>query len=246
MNLSFSKLKAYMICPRAYKYHYIDSFWGESSFAMQKGTAIERAVGAILLGFDWQRDIEITNEIIHPQNPEGRNGNLDLIEIDDIKIIFSIAETYLANCDLLKFQDEIEYQKKVTGEFGKYDSMTGYIDFFIPSTKTVIDLKTTKKIPTFAKSLDRLQVFWYGLFLPFPFEEIQFELHYVRSYIPKTKISQMQLYPIFPTIQEKELITSLFKNFLYSVNSNVFPRNMFSFNCSPERCPYWDICMEGK
>jgi len=249
-HLSYSSISTYQMCPRSWRFHYLDKVQTPTSPALIFGSAFHDTVeDYIKTGFagsaeeplinHWQRNwtaqLEDRDVCWDGDTPE---------EMCNLGVrMFSDPDT-IALVDALQpmvLEEQVQIERYIELQVpGVPIPIVGYIDL-IEADGIPADFKTSGRSWNQDQADGELQPVFYlaaqnqagytlncGLFR-----------HYV---FVKTKKPQIQIWESYRTIGQMFWLFGLIKETWEAISAGAFPPNTTTFKCSPRYCEYWGIC----
>jgi putative RecB family exonuclease len=258
--LSYSSISSYLLCPRAWRFHYLDQIETPTSPALIFGSAFHNALEDYightaleedfpLLGY-WNRSWAAQLE----RNAEngiawGKDSQESMTALG-VKM-FSDPDT-VALVDSLQplvIKEQVQIERKISLTVpGVPIPIIGYIDM-IEQDGVPADFKTSGKSWNQRQADSEMQPCFYlaalnqsnhPLVCTDPSEEMAF---YFRHYVfVKTKTPKVQIWESTRTIQDLFWLFGLITDVWKGIKAEVFPPNPRTWKCSSKYCDFWGIC----
>ena len=261
-HLSYSSITTYQMCPRSWRFHYLERVQTPTSPALIFGSAFHDAIeGYLGTGKNQNPLVEFWKQswmLQLERNAEnGINWGRDSEEsMADLGVkMFSDPDT-IALVDSLKplvledQEPQVQIERRIELQVpGVPVPIVGYIDL-IEADGVVCDFKTSARSWDQKKADFELQPIFYLAALNQAgylktFGGLPPKLHGwpFRHYcFIKTKKPQVQIWESYRTIGQMFWLFGLIKETWEAINAGAFPPNTTTFKCSPKYCEYWGIC----
>lgn len=260
---SSSQLDTFLSCPRKYKYKYVDRIKTEStSPALLFGRCIHAGMEGNFSQKVYSRE-DLPKKKVVDIFAEGMELEKDSVDWGNS----SASQEIDCGAALIKLYME-EYSKpiipmKVEHKFlvpvpGMDAKLVGIIDL-LETDFTLLDFKTSSKSPSpssIARYKRQLAAYTFGLLKlkeTNEFTERQLQKIKALSRIPsrldfliKTKKPQIKIEKdISINLYDIKHFIGLIKTMDNSIESNIFPKNVEHYLCSPKYCDYWELCKKS-
>jgi len=255
-HLSYSSVSSYLLCPRSWRFHYLDQIETPTSAALVFGSAFHETVeehvmtafasGRLPLVDRWQRHWQVQLER-NAENGIAWNGDTpEAMNNLGVKM-FSDSDT-IALVDSLQplvIEDQVQIERKVELHVpGVPIPVIGYIDL-IEKDGIPADFKTSARSWSQDQADSEMQPTFYLAALNQAGHDLSFGLfrHYV---FVKTKSPKVQIWESIRTINDLFWLFGLISDVWKSISSECFPPNPGTWKCSPKYCEFWGICRGGE
>jgi CRISPR/Cas system-associated exonuclease Cas4 (RecB family) len=260
-NLSVSKIEAALLCPKKFRYQYVDKIPQPSSYKLVAGNVVHEILERAFAHFakhekypDWKylddmyeptwqekvREEEARDSFIgwgiEKDDPMERikTGHRPLIKLAREKVLPTMKPWMMGSEPMVEYRMELELQSEI-GPF----KLLGYIDL-VEDQGILMDWKTTDEEVSARAQRTWLQFAAYSMFV-YPIvgeENLRCEkIFLVRAEKPFIK-------RVAFTVGEKH--RAYFANVAAQVwqmmNAGVFLPNVDGWICKPGWCPYWMGC----
>ena len=262
-HLSYSSISTYMLCPRAWRYHYVDKVETPTAAALVMGSAFHSAVEgyiaakangenpAALVTFwpgAWAKQLEAPcNADIDygDETPESLDatGKRMLKNKDVVAVIDSI--TPMTGRPFMAWKGESTgpmIERKVTLSVpGVPVPVIGYIDI-VADDGVPIDLKTAGRMWPKEKEHGELQVDFYLAAL----NQMGWALNPQRKFryviVTKGKQPRVAVRETTRTMGELLWLFTLIKDTWEAIEAGAFPPRTDGWKCDPRYCGFWPVC----
>lgn len=249
-HLSYSSISTYLLCPRAWRYKYIDKLPSKPSAALVFGSAIHEAVEDIIHAntLDWPVDIEASwrraweqQMSKEPFEPDGEctpeslfnDGHRLLADKSVQQIILDLRAARVEGGEPL-IEQRIELRVP-----GVPLPVIGFIDVIL-SDGTLADFKTSARAWDSAKAGNEMQPLVYlGAMLQAKRAVSGTFRHIV---LVKTKKPQIQCIDTYRSISEVFWLLDTIQHVWAGISAGVFPCNTAGWKCTPQYCDAWQVC----
>jgi len=253
-HLSYSSISTYLMCPRSWRFHYLDKVQTPTSPALVFGSAFHNALeeyvelmakpndcASPLVSF-WQhhwtaqleRNAECGIEWNSDTPEEMCNLGVRMFSDEDIVALVDSLEP-------LVIEDQVQIERKVTLTVpGVPIPVIGYIDL-IEQDGVPADFKTSARSWSQSQADSEMQPTFYLAALnqsSFEMPGLNFR-HYV---FVKNKTPKVQIWESTRTIQDLFWLFGLISDVWKGIEAEVFPPNPGTWKCSPKYCEYWGMC----
>lgn len=247
-HLSYSSISAWLMCPRSWKYKYVEKIPTPTSPALIFGSAIhdtvEEYIGeteqryslAELWPFKWQAQLE-KNETTawDDDTPEGlHNEGLQLLSSPDIvKVVDALTCMVDEQGPCIERKVELRVPDVPI-------PIIGYIDL-ITSDNIPTDFKTSARSWGADKAQNEIQPLFYLAAL------IQagintHNLRFRHIVFVRTKVPQVQVIESEFTFGNVFWLLEMVSHVWAAIRENHFPCNPLAWSCSEKWCSYWSLC----
>lgn len=160
-HTSASQINMYASAPCAWTAKYLYGHKFKFGVAAQVGVLVEKVVENTLFGMPFEKALEQAHKTFEKNNALNLNEK-DLKRRDDIESMSAIALEVLEPYGMPEMQEGLmgREQQKVTllcKGWGWELPIIGYLDFVYPHLNLVVDLKTTRRIPSVMSSSHKRQ-----------------------------------------------------------------------------------------
>jgi len=261
-HLSYSSISSYLLCPRAWRFHYLDQIETPTSPALIFGSAFHETVedwlatricedmGDIPLVDFWQRQWKMQLERNADRginwgkdNPEAMNnlGIRMFSDPDTVALVDSLQP--------LVIEEQVQIERKVTLQVpGVPVPVIGYVDM-IEQDGVPCDFKTSARSWSQKQANEQMQpAFYLAALNQFGYPLAQDNGGYTFRYYTfiKTKTPKCQIWGTTRTAQDLFWLFGLIADVWHGIEGGVFPPNPGTWKCGPRYCDYWDICRGGQ
>ena len=247
-HLSYSSITTYQMCPRSWRFHYLDKIKTPTSPALIFGSAFHNALEEhVKTAFATDR-VPVVNrwhrhwgKQLDQEIAWGSDTQEGMYELG-IKM-FSDPDT-IALVDSLKplvLEEQPQIELPITLHVpGVPVPIIGYIDL-IEADGVPADFKTSGRSWSQDQADAELQPIFYLAALNQAGYTLNCGLfrHYV---FVKTKKPQCQIWESYRTIGQMFWLFGLIRETWQAIEAGHFPPNTTTFKCSPRYCEYWGIC----
>lgn len=247
-HLSYSSISTWLICPRSWKYKYIEKVPTSPSPALVFGSAvhdtIEEYVGeterryslAELWPFKWQAQLELNPDIIwSDETPEGlHNDGLRLLSAPDVV-------TTIDGLNILRDDNGPYIERKIELRVPDVPiPIIGYIDL-MAEDGVPMDLKTSSKSWNADKASSETQPLFYLAAL-MQAGNTTHRMRFRHIVLVKTKTPQIQILESTFTIGNIFWLLEMIHTVWGAIREGHFPCNPTGWKCSSTWCEYWSMC----
>lgn len=256
-HLSYSSISSYLMCGRAWRYHYLDKVPAPSSGAQVFGNAAHRTIesyieqGAPILDLwheSWKKQLELSvNGVKYDERKDESEHSLCNLGVkmfsdpDTIALVDSLKPLVIEE----KPQIELKIELRVPGV---PIPIVGYIDM-IEQDGVPCDFKTSARSWNQDQADSEMQPTFYlaalnqiGHYLPGSDSKSMAFRHYV---FVKTKKPQVQIWESSRTAADLFWLFGLIRDVWQGISTGVFPPNPGTWKCSARHCEYYMICRGG-
>jgi len=249
-HLSYSSISTYLLCPRSWKYRYLDKVKTPTAANLIFGSAVHHAIEEYVITNTAGNVVQYPAEIFAADWPErvAREGNISWGDDDATKMGAmgaALLRAALPTIDTLRpllYHDRLAIEEKVFLKVpGVPLPVVGYIDI-ITQDGVAGDFKTSSRKWDAGKAAQETQPLFYLAAL----NQAGFDLnpeHKFRHYVlVKTKTPAVQVietaYSLADILRNLEQIREVYQ----AITKNVFPCNTSTWKCSVKWCEYWSMC----
>jgi len=251
-HLSCSSVKTYQLCPRSWRFHYLDKVQTPTSPALIFGSAFHNtieehvktafATGRVPVVDRWSRHWQAQLE----RNADrGINWGRDKPEeMNNLGIrMFSDPDT-IALVDSLKPLTDggvhIEDRVSLTVP-GVPIPIIGYIDM-IEADGIPCDFKTSARSWSQKQAGSEMQPVFYLAALNQAGYSGNPDLAFRHYVFVKTKTPKCQIWETTRTVSDLFWLFGLIREVWHGIEAGVFPPNPGTWKCSPRFCEFWNLC----
>lgn len=245
-HLSYSSINSYLLCHRAWKFHYIDRIPAPKSTSLLFGSVFHSAIEQYIQhkgditqtwAATWESKLaEMDGQIAWGDDtPESLcNQGIKMLTHPDILSTIDILDPLVLD---QKSQIERYVELRVPGV---PIPIVGYIDM-IEEDWVPCDFKTSARSWGSNKAGDELQpLFYLAALNQAGFTHTWKFRHYV---FVKTKTPKVQIWETQRSLNEVFWLFGLIEEVWASIKAGIFaPTGVGSFKCSPKYCEYWEHC----
>jgi CRISPR/Cas system-associated exonuclease Cas4 (RecB family) len=250
-HLSYSSINTYLMCPRSWKYHYLDKTQVKTSASLIFGSAFHGAIEAYIRArntdqagrlasyWDWNWAEQIGKNPDIEWNGESKesifNQGVVMLSNEDVRAVVDGLKP-------LVIDQEVYIERQVTLHVpGVPVNVIGYIDI-ITADGIPGDFKTSSRRWEEDKAANELQPSFYLAALNqnwIPGNPERKFRHYV---FIKTKRPQVQVIETRRGANELMDVLRITKEVWDGISAEKFPQNFRTWKCSPRWCEYFKIC----
>jgi len=248
-HLSYSSISSYLLCPRAWRFHYLDKIQVPTAPALVFGSAFHKtieehiktvfATGRVPVVDRWQRHWNDQLE----RNPEIAWGTDSAESLCNTGIRMLTAPDVASLIDALKPLDEphsIERRVELHVP-GVSIPIIGYIDM-LEHDGVPADFKTSARAWNAKKARSEMQPVFYLAALNQAGYDLNPDLRFRHYVFTKTKNPKAQIWETTRTVGEFFWLFGLIRDVYDAIVSGVFPPNPGTWKCSQKYCEYWPMC----
>jgi RecB family exonuclease len=260
MNLSVSRIRMYLRCPRQYEFSYVQGIKIPPSGVLVRGSSFHEALRhnwgtKLVTGEDAPitdlTDIysdQFANRIKEARLREDEKPGA--LKDSGIKMVEVYRQERAPQITPVLFEQKVE----LTLDGG--DLFVGVIDL-LDSDNYIRDFKTSSKSPNENEVHKDSQLTAYGwCYYNYTAAEFQepklpagYALEYaVHNHAAKTDKAKPRVVPV-PTSRTADDINAFAEDIAavaIGIKAGAFPRNQTGWHCSPDWCGYWDRCMKRR
>lgn len=243
-HLSYSSISSYLMCPRAWKFHYLDKVPAPTSPALLFGSAFHNALEGYIKDRDslplterwlqaWQEQTERDQEVNWGDDTPEALANLGVRMFGDSDVRDLVNS--LTPLSPEHVEQYIELQVP-----GVPIPIIGYIDM-VEEDGVPCDFKTSSRSWYQSKADDELQAGFYLAALNQLGTPSSGNLF--RYYVfTKTKTPKAQIWETTRSNAELLWLFGLIREVWEAIQAEHFPPNPTTWKCSAKWCEYWSIC----
>ena len=258
-HLSYSSIHSYQMCPRAWKYHYVDKLPTRTSTALVFGSAFheaiedyvrQRTIDTVVQSDDRVREKSLLTcwqqhwaKQLEQNNIDWRNDTPESMENLGVSILSSqeVIDT-LDGLTPLVTGDHIHIEDKITLNVPSVPiPVVGYIDI-ITADGVPGDFKTSSRRWSNSRADDEQQAAFYLAALNQAGTPLQAANPFRYYVFTKTKKPTAQTIETTRTPGELLWLLDMIRSVWEAIDAGAFPMNPSTWKCSPKWCEYWDIC----
>ncbi|MBI9043515.1 MAG: PD-(D/E)XK nuclease family protein [Anaerolineaceae bacterium] len=243
-HLSYSSISTYLLCPKSWKYRYIDKIPSLPSEALAFGGAFHETIEDFLrfrgdLEEIWE---EKWQEKVSVSEIQFDQGSVQSLFEDGLRLL-SNKEIFegLSSIEVMKIDGNPLIETKVSLNIPNVEvPIIGYIDI-IEDDGIPADFKTSHSSWTTQKAANEIQ----PLFYLYALEQSVFELSdytFTHHIFVKTKMPKYQKIRTTFDPRQFDWLARLIQNVWHSINQKSFFENPNTWKCSSKYCDYWSIC----
>lgn len=247
-HLSYSSISTWLMCPRSFKYKYVEKIPTPTSPALIFGSAVHDTVEeyisetehryalAELWPFKWNAQLEENKDISwNDDTPEGlHNEGLRLLSSPDIvKVVDALTCMVDEQGPCIERKVELRVPDVPI-------PIVGYIDM-IGTDGVPHDLKTSAKSWNTDKARSEIQPLFYLAALLQSGNNLH-QLRFRHVVFVKTKTPQVQVLESAFTFSEIFWLLEMVKSVWLAIEVGIFPCNPTGWKCSKDWCEYWPLC----
>ena len=245
-HLSYSSISAYLACPRAWKYHYIDKIKMPTSPSLIFGTAFHQTVQTMIAA---QRPVDVVpiwneNWSKVQQQEIAWNGELpEQLGNEGLRMLSHPATLDVVN----RLKPLIENRQPVIEkriELRVPDVPVPIIGFVDLITKDGIphDFKTAARSWTQEQAQSEMQPLFYLAALGQMGYTLNPDLKFRHVVFVKTKTPQCQVFESVFNYSQYFFLIETIQHVWRGIKAEVFPPNPGTWKCSERYCEYWKLC----
>ena len=246
-HLSYSSISTYLLCPRSWRYRYIDKVEAPVSPALVFGSAFHDALETYIKNREtplahhwthaWSSQLEQRETISWDKEPYTYEdlGTAMFSNADTVSVIDAIQPLRVNDYPVIEERVELKVP-------GVPVPVIGFVDI-IEEDGVPGDFKTSARSWTQKRANDELQPTFYLAAL----NQLGFELnpdlmfrYYV--FVKNAKKPQLQIWETQRTAADMFWMFGTVREVWQGIERHVFPPNPTTWKCSPKWCEYWDGC----
>ena len=245
-HLSYSSISTYLLCPRSWRYRYIDKVETPSSPALVFGSAFHDALEAYIkdgktpLAQHWTQAWSAQTEsrdVSWDKDPDTYEdlGAAMFSKEETVQVVDAIKPLRINDYPMIEERVELRVP-------GVPVPVIGFIDA-IEEDGIPADFKTSARSWSQKKAEDELQPTFYLAAL----NQLGFEMnpdlmfrYYV--FVKNAKKPQVQIWETQRTAADLFWLFGLIQEAWRAIKAEVFPPNPTTWKCSPKWCEYWADC----
>jgi CRISPR/Cas system-associated exonuclease Cas4 (RecB family) len=248
-HLSYSSISSYLLCPRNWKYKYVDQIKTRPSPALKFGSAVHNTIENIL-----KQKAENENVIIaHRAYMEFFTQYFsDCRDDPEINWGFTNFDEQMAIAKRIFDQEEItselsklnpiEIETHVTLEVPNVPiPVIGYVDLIFEDG-TPADIKTSSKKWGQSRADTELQPNFYLAALSQQNQTDILDGKFIYYILTKAKSPILQEVVTYRKPADLFFVYDLVKSVWDAISAGAFPHNPTGWKCSDKYCGYWDRC----
>lgn len=249
-HLSYSSISTYLMCPRSWRFHYIERVEVPTATALVFGSAMHHTIEEHIKthtatdrvplverwSWNWQAQLESNPQIAWGDDtPEGlSNEGVRILSDPDIAGLVDALQPLID--DKVHIEDYVELRVP-----GVPISIIGYIDI-IEADGVPGDFKTSSKSWNHDRAQGEMQPAFYLAALNQNGYSLNPDLRFRHYIFVKTKTPKVQVIETQRTAGELLWLTKLIREVYEGINAQVFPPNPLTWKCSERWCEYWGMC----
>jgi len=241
-HLSYSSVNTYLMCPRSWRYRYVEKRPAPTSTSLIFGSAFHDTLEDFIT-----RDDSAPLEVIWSERWNAKiaeesdiawdSDSPDKLEATGIKM-FSDSDI-VATIESLKPADPENVERFVELWVpGVPIPIVGYIDF-ITADGVPCDFKTASRKWAAGKAAEEMQPLFYLAALNQAGSSVMHFRHYIFT---KTKAPALQVFDTHRTIAEIVWLFEMIREVWQAIEAQVFMPNPGTWKCSEKWCEYWPMC----
>ena len=239
-HLSYSSISTWLMCPRSWRYRYVDKVPAPKSPALVFGSAFHDAVEAHVRDQDdtplaarwsqcWAAQLERDGEVSWDKEPT---------HYEDLGAAMLSAPDVVA---LVGALTALKIEEKITLNVpGVPVPIIGYIDM-IETDGVPADFKTSARSWSQKKADDEMQATFYLAALNQSGHKAAGQFRYY-VFVKNARKPQVQIWETHRTARDMFWLFGLIGDVWHSIERGAFPPNPTTWKCSPKWCEYWDGC----
>lgn len=258
-HLSYSSISTYCLCPRSWKFHYIDQIKTPTAPVLVFGSALHNTVEAYLASrsafghpfimselwsTNWAAQLERESNIAWDTTPETYfNQGLQMLTDPEIVETIQRLNPMVAAWPPNETGQEqtVWIEKQVNLQVpGVPVPITGYIDL-ITADGVPCDFKSSARSWNLDKAQEELQPLFYLAALN-QLGLMQHAYRFRHVVFVKTKKPGVQVLETTRSIHEIFWLFGLIADVWQAIEKGAFPPNSTGWKCSDKFCDYWGIC----
>lgn len=245
-HLSYSSISTYLLCPRSWRYRYIDKVETPVSPALVFGSAFHDALEAYVKDKEsplahhwntaWKAQTE-SRDVSWDKEPAAYDvlGIAMFSKEETVQVVDAIKPLMINDYPMIEERVELRVP-------GVPVPVIGFIDV-IEKDGIPADFKTSARSWTQKRADDELQPTFYLAAL----NQLGFEMnpdlmfrYYV--FVKNAKKPALQIWETQRTAADLFWLFGLVRDVWGGIAREVFPPNPTTWKCSPKWCEYWDSC----
>lgn len=246
-HLSYSSISTWLLCPRSWKYRYLEKIQVPTSPALVFGSAFHNCVEAYIetiptdrvplseqWGIHWNQQLERNPDIKWGKDTQEScfNDGLRMFQSEDIK---NTVDSIAGEPASTQVERKIELQVPNVPI-----PIIGYIDM-IDANGIPHDFKTSARSWNSDKAQSEIQpLFYLAALLQAGEAKHQFRFKYV--VFVKTKTPQVQLIESQHSIGSVFWLMGLIGEVWHAIEGGHYPPNPTGWKCCEAYCDYWSMC----
>jgi len=247
-HLSYSSISTYQLCPRSWKYRYIDKPRVPTSPALVFGSAFHDAIERAMI--EGEPPAKLWAESWEDQLSDGRNAVIDWGDKSEPEMrelgarMFAASEVaaQVATIKPLVIGGEPVIEKRVEMRVpGVPVPIIGYIDV-ITEDGVPGDFKTSARKWNASKARQETQPIFYLVALNQEGWEHSPDLRFRHYVFTKTKSPAAQVFETTRNLNQMVGLAEIVVGVWKSIEAGAFPCNTTTWKCNPKWCSYYDLC----
>jgi len=248
-HLSYSSISTWLMCPRSWKFRYLDKVQAPTSPALVFGSAFHNVIGAYLAATPvnrvplsemwptyWNQQLEEELEINWGKDTAEScfNDGIRILSaegvrevIDDLSVIVDDQGLYIERFVELRVPDVPV-------------PIIGYIDM-ISEDGTPVDFKTSSRAWNSDKAQSEIQPLFYLAALT-QSSNISHDFRFRHIIFTKTKNPQAQVIESQRSLSECFWLLTMIRDVWQAIDAGHYPPNPTGWKCSERSCEYWHLC----
>lgn len=250
-HLSYSSISTYLLCPRAWKYRYIEKVKTPTSASLIFGSAIHAGIegyirqqheGAIAQSAERLFELDFARRAQEEEINWGDDSQVKLAETGRILLQAAPIRAVLQAIRPLVLDGQICMEKRVEMRVpGVPIPIIGYIDL-IGDDGVPCDFKTAARKWDSTKAQEETQPTFYLAALNQAGYSLNPALKFRHYVFTKTKIPGVQVIETTRTIKDMFTLFANIAQAWQDIQADRFPCVTTGWKCSPKYCEYWQSC----
>ena len=250
-HLSYSSINTWLLCPRSWKFRYIDKVEAPKSPALVFGSAFHAALEEHIAqdasqpplskrwNECWQRQLGKDQDIAWDK-PEESYRELGEMMLSDPNVV-AVVETFKPFMGGESPTIEVPVELRVPDV---PVPVIGYIDI-IEADGVPCDFKTSARSWSQKKADGEMQATFYLASLNQSGYDVKDLLFRYYVFIKNLKKPKVQIWETYRIADDLFWLFGLIRDVYDAIDWGVFPPNPGTWKCSPKWCEYWDVCRGG-
>lgn len=246
-HLSYSSVTSYLLCPKSWRYKYLDREVTFRSPALVYGSAVHNTVEAYLTDKSldlpdlWEKHFEEQIQggdliLWNYETPE-EYLNQGLMLFTEPEIVLELEKI----TPMVK-NKEVQIEKRIELRVPGVDvPVIGYIDV-ITADGVPGDFKTSSKSWSQSQAENETQSLFYLAALQQAGHKIDNYWTFRHFIFVKTKKPKFQMFEHFHNPGQVMWLFNMIRNVWQGIQADVFPENPTGWKCSDKYCDFWLLC----
>jgi hypothetical protein len=256
-HLSYSSINTWLMCPRSWRFHYLDQIETPTSSALIFGSAFHEVLeehvktafssGRMPIAKRWAYHWQARLDQNEGRGIDWGNDTPESLNNQGVKMFSDPdIETLVDSLKPLVIEEQPQIEKYVTLTVpGVPVPLVGYIDM-IESDGVPCDFKTSARSWSQSQAENEMQPVFYLAALNQAGHDGNSDLAFRHYVFVKNKVPKIQIWETARTVQDLFWLFGLISDVWKGIDRGVFPPNPGTWKCSPKYCEYWGICRGGE